>query len=62
LHDYNRKALEEEQIRRKMAVEEQKRAVLEELALKEQAKLKERELKEREKEEYNRKLQLRSQL
>jgi hypothetical protein len=34
MHDYNRKAMEEEQIRRKMAVEEQKRAALEELAMK----------------------------
>jgi hypothetical protein len=62
MHDYNRKALEEEQIRRKMLVEDQKRAALEELTLREQAKLKERELKEKEKEEYNKKLQLRSQL
>jgi hypothetical protein len=34
MHDYNRKAMEEEQIRRKMVVEEQKRAALEELAMK----------------------------
>lgn len=40
MHEYNRKAMEDDHFRKKMAVEEQKRAVFEELALREQARLK----------------------
>lgn len=47
MHEYHRRATEEEYTRKKQVMEEQKRAALEELAMKEQLKGREREEKER---------------
>lgn len=54
--------MEEDHLRRKQVMEEQKRAALEELAMREQMRAKERDEKERDKEEYNKKLMIRSQI
>lgn len=62
MHEYHRRSMEEDHVRRKQAMEEQKRAALEELASREQLRAREREEKEREKEEYNKKVMIRSQI
>jgi hypothetical protein len=62
MHEYHRRALEEDQLRRKQQVEEQRRAALEVLAQREQLRQREREEKEREKEEYNKKVLIRNQI
>lgn len=43
MHEYHRRAMEEEHMRKKQVMEEQKRIALEELAMKEQIKARERE-------------------
>jgi hypothetical protein len=47
MHEYHRRAMEEEYLKKKQAMEEQKRIAQEEVALKEQMKAREREEKER---------------
>jgi deoxyribodipyrimidine photolyase len=54
--------MEDEHLRRKQIMEEQKKAALEELAAREQMRAREREEKEREKDEYNKKVMIRSQI
>ena len=49
-------------MRKKQAKEDQKRQVLEELALKDRLKAREKEEREREKEEFNQKVMVRNQI
>mgnify|MGYP000126728075 CR=1 FL=1 len=62
MHEFNRQSMEEDYVRKRQQLEEQKRIAQDELAMREEMRRREKEEKEREKEEYNKKVLLRNQI